>query len=56
MTQIEITQITKIMMKADGGCGYCVSELLNALDKQFPGFTKTIQKVWEPEYGSDFKK
>ncbi|KKL87500.1 hypothetical protein LCGC14_1934110 [marine sediment metagenome] len=44
------------MMTADGGCGSCASELLTKLDKRFPGFTEVIQKVWYPEYESDFRE
>jgi hypothetical protein len=54
MTKKEIIQIAKIMMTADGGC--CASDLLTKLDKRFPGFTESIQKIWEPEFESDFRE
>ncbi len=56
MTKKEIIEIAKIMMSADGGCGSCASDLLNQLNKKFPRFTEVIQKVWEPEYESDFRE
>jgi tryptophanyl-tRNA synthetase len=56
MTKNEIEQIAEIMMTADGGCGHCVSELLEQLEETFPEFKETIEEVWNKEYDCDFRE
>ena len=42
MTKEEAKKIIAIMKTADGGCGYCVSELLERFVKEFPEFKEII--------------
>lgn len=43
MLSEEVKKVVNIFEKADGGCSYCVTDLLNSFVESFPEYSKYVQ-------------
>jgi len=50
MDRKEAEKIIRILITADGGCEYCVSELLGLFCKEFPEFREIAEKVFKETF------
>lgn len=50
MDRIEAEKIMRILLTADGGCEYCVSDLLNLFCKEFPEFRKMAEDIFKQTF------
>jgi len=53
MDRKEAEKVIKILLTADGGCEYCVSDLLKLFCKEFPEFRKLTEKAFKETFGKE---
>jgi len=59
MKKEEGEDIIKIMLSADGGCKYCVADLLQLFCTEFPDYKELAKKAFRDKFGvklEDFLK
>ncbi len=50
MNKDEAERILKILLQADGGCVYCVSNLCKKFIKKFPEYSNLTNEFFEKEF------
>jgi len=53
MDSKEAEKIIKILLSADGGCEYCVSDLLNSFSQEFPEFRELAEMIFKETFGKN---
>ncbi len=59
MRKEEAEEVIKIMLSADGGCEYCVAELLESFCTGFPDYKELAKTAFRDRFGiklEDFLK
>ena len=59
MRKEEAEEVIKIMLSADGGCEYCVADLLQLFCTRFPDYKEPAEKAFRDRFGirlEDFLK
>lgn len=51
MTTEEADKIIRILLTADGGCGHCVGDLMEAFAQDFPAFRDAVGEAYRAEFG-----
>jgi len=51
MNKQEAEKITKILLKADGGCEYCSAALIRLFLKEFPEFEILAERSFNKKFG-----
>jgi len=55
MKKEEAEKVIKIMLSADGGCKYCVSDLLRLFSTEFPEYRKPAKTAFKDKFGIEFE-
>jgi len=50
MKKEEAEEVIKILLKADGGCEYCVESLLKLFCQKFPEFNELAEKTFKEAF------
>jgi hypothetical protein len=53
MRQEEAEKVIKMMLTADGGCEYCVADLLKLFCKEFPKYVDSAKKAFKEKFGKE---
>jgi len=53
MKKEEAEEVIKIMLEADGGCEYCVSDLLKLFCKEFPEYIEPAKMAFQERFGKE---
>lgn len=54
MTKEEIKKIIDILLKCDGGCEYCVADLVKLFCNSFPKYKDLAENMFKNEFGKNF--
>jgi hypothetical protein len=55
MTAYEAKQIIEILFTTDGGCKYCVTDLVTLFYKEFPEYKEIAEKPFKKRFGVNQK-
>lgn len=55
MKQDEAKEVIKLMLTADGGCQYCVSDLLKLFCTEFPEHKELAKKAFRKMFGIELE-
>jgi coenzyme F420-reducing hydrogenase beta subunit len=55
MDRKEAKQIIEILFTADGGCKYCVADLLTLFCKEFPEYKRIAEKLFKEKFGVELE-
>lgn len=53
MNKKEAKKVIKILITADGGCQYCVSDLLKLFSKEFPEFKELAEDIFKKKFNKN---
>ena len=56
MKRDDAEAVIEILLAADGGCEYCVADLLVLFCERFPEFKELAEKAFRERFGDDLKE
>ena len=56
MKRDEAKAVIEVLLAADGGCEYCVADLLVLFCERFPEFREFAEKAFRERFGDDLKE